>query len=375
MSRMADIPIASPLLGPEEHEAVERVLTSGRLAQGAEVAELERLFALAAGTRFAIAVSSGTAALHTALVGVGVGPGDEVVTTPFTFIASANAALMAGASVRFVDIDPDTFCIDPAAVDEAVGDGTRAIVAVDLYGRACDGPALEDLARRRGVALVEDAAQSIGAELEGRPCGSFGDAACFSLYATKNIISGEGGVVTTDSEELNSFARRFRQHGMRGPYDYMGLGWNYRLTDLAASIGVVQMSRLADLSAARQQRAALLNETLADLPGITPPAIPSKGTSVWHQYTIRVTAEAPLSRDELATALRADGVGAAVYYPLPLHLVDHLRDRRTPEGSLPHAEQAAREVLSLPVHPAVSLDDVARVGDAVRRAVTRLHRG
>ena len=372
---MADIPIATPLLGPEEHEAVQRVLTSGRLAQGTEVAELERLFARAAGTRFAVAVNSGTAALHTALAGVGVSRGDEVVTTPFTFIASANAALMAGASVRFVDIDPETFCIDPEAVEDALGEHTKAIVAVDLYGRACDGPALEALALRSSVALVEDAAQSIGAELEGRPCGSFGDAACFSLYATKNIISGEGGVVTTDSEELDTFARRFRQHGMRGPYDYTGLGWNYRLTDLAAAIGVVQMSRLAELSAARQARATVLNEALMDLPGITPPAEPTKGTSVWHQYTIRVTDDAPLSRDDLVSALRAEGVGAAVYYPMPLHLVDHLRDARTPEGSLPHAERAAREVLSLPVHPAVSLDDIVRVGAAVRRAVVKAAHG
>ncbi|HEX7071762.1 MAG TPA: DegT/DnrJ/EryC1/StrS family aminotransferase, partial [Rhodothermales bacterium] len=217
------IRVASPVIGDSEIAAVTRVLRTGLLAQGREVSELERRFAAVAGTASAVAVSSGTAALHTAIAALGIGPGDEVITTPFTFIATANAIKMCGAIVRFADIDPATFNLDPASVENRIGPNTKAIVAVGLYGQPYDADAIAAVARRSSLRVVEDAAQSVGATFNGRPSGSLGDVACFSLYATKNIMCGEGGVITTDDSEIDQRARLFRQHGMRGRYDYEGL--------------------------------------------------------------------------------------------------------------------------------------------------------
>lgn len=362
------IRIASPVIGDEEVEAATTVLRSGLLAQGREVAALETQFGRVAGTAHAVAVSSGTAALHTALVATGIGPGDQVITSPFTFIATANAVKMCGAGVRFADIDPVSFCLDAAAVEGSLTPATKAILAVGLYGQPYDWAGISAVARRHGLLVIEDAAQSVGATFDGRPSGSLGDVACFSLYATKNIMCGEGGVITTDDADIDRRARLLRQHGMRGRYDYEGLGYNYRLTDLAASVANAQLSRLGSIIARRQRNAATLSSLLAGIPGLVLPTVAPGRTHVWHQYTVRITDDCAITREQLSDALQHAQVDAFVYYPSTLHHVPHLADEAHPAGSLPKAERACREVLSLPVHASLTDADVAYVADAVRSA-------
>lgn len=364
---MRSIAISAPTVQPAEIDAVVEVLRSGRLTQGERVEQLESAFASVSGTSHAVAVSNGTAALHCALAALGIGVGDEVITTPFTFIATANAIRMVGATVRFVDIRKDDFTIDVDRVAEALTPATKAVIAVDLYGQTYAGEELERVAVEGAFRVVEDAAQAVGAaDPDGRPAGSLGDIATFSLYATKNVISGEGGMVTTDDLGLAEFVRRFRQHGMTGPYQYAGMGYNYRLTDLAAALAIGQVERVAEITRGRARNAAVLSDGLRDLEGIVLPDIRPGCRSAWHQYTIRVTSAASVTREQLARGLAERGIATGCYYPLPLHLVPHLVDPRHPAGSLPVAEQAAREVVSLPVHPQLSDEDLDRIVAAVR---------
>jgi perosamine synthetase len=344
------IGISKVELGEEEEALVLQVLRSGQLAQGPMVERLEAAFASAVGVGHA----------------VGVGPGDEVVTSPFTFAATLNAVLEAGASVRFADIRLDDFTLDPALVAEQLNDDTAALVPVHLYGQPADMPALVELIAERGVAVVEDAAQALGAEVDGRRVGSFG-IGCFSLYATKNVTTGEGGMVATDDDGVADTIRVLRNQGMRRRYQYERPGHNYRLTDLQAAVGIPQMARLHELTKRRQENAARLSQGLGDIPGLVTPAVQPGRTHVFHQYTVRVTEEARLSRDDLATALAARGIATGVYYPrLAFDHPCYRDDSRVHIGPVPNAERACREVLSLPVHPALTADDVDTVVAAAR---------
>ena len=234
------IPISKPYIGDAERQAVLEVLDSGMLAQGPKTALLEAKFAAVCGVKHAVATSNGTTALYLALLAHGIGPGDEVITTPFTFIASVNSIIFTGARPVFADIDPETFNISPARVESAITPRTRAIMPVHLFGLPCDMNALTDIARRHGLSLIEDAAQAVGADYHGRRVGSFGTG-CFSLYATKNVMSGEGGMITTDDEAIANQCRLLRSHGMARRYYHDMLGYNFRLTDLHAAIGVAQI--------------------------------------------------------------------------------------------------------------------------------------
>jgi perosamine synthetase len=359
------IPISAVTLGEDEERLVLRVLRSGQLAQGPMVAELERRFADIVGTRHVVAVSNGTIALVAALQALGVGPGDEVLTSPFTFVATLNAILEAGATARFADIGPD-FTLDPAAVADRLTGRTRVLMPVHLYGLPADMPALAELADRNGVLVVEDAAQAHGARVAGRDVGSFG-VGCFSFYATKNVTSGEGGAVSTDDDTLADRLRLLRNQGMRARYQYELPGHNYRMTDLQAAVALPQLDRLGTTTDARRRNAARLLDGLTGTPGLSLPAVPAGREHVWHQFTVRVTPEAALDRDTLSAGLAERGVGSGVYYPRLVHDYPcYAADPRVIVEPTPVAEAIAAEVLSLPVHPAVSDSDVDQVVAAVR---------
>jgi dTDP-4-amino-4,6-dideoxygalactose transaminase len=353
------IPISKPYIGDEEKRAVLAVLESGMLAQGPRVAELERRFAELCQVKHAIATSSGTTALHVALLAHEIGPGDEVITTPFTFIASVNAILFTGARAVLVDVDEETFNIDPALIEAAMTPRTKAIMPVHLYGYPCDMDPLLDLAERRGLAIIEDAAQAVGASYKGRMVGSFGTA-CFSLYATKNVMSGEGGIITTDDDAIAERARMIRSHGMKRRYYHDMLGYNFRLSDLHAAIGLAQMDRLATATAKRRENAAYLS---AHLRGVRVPVVKPEYGHVWHQYTIRVSSD----RDAAVQQLSEAGVGTGIFYPVPAHKQLHLQELGYGELSLPVAEQLSQEVISLPVHPLLSQADLEKIVYEVNR--------
>jgi len=353
--------IARPLVGDEEIQAVQQVLASGALVQGKRVAELEARFAEYIGVKHAVAVGNGTLALWVALLAHDVGPGHEVITSPFSFIASANAALYVGAKPVFVDIDPDTYTIDPEAVRAAITPRTRAIVPVHLYGGMADMDALMAIAQEHKLAIIEDACQAHGAALHGRRAGSFGTGG-FSFYPTKNMTTSEGGILTTDDDEVADKARLLRNHGQRERYLHESIGFNFRMTDLQGAIGCVQMNHLEEWT---ERRIANGNYLSTHLKGVRTPTVLPDSRHVYHQYTIRVPAE---RRPEIAQRLQALGVGTAIHYPRPIHQQPIYRKMGYTDR-LPIAEQAAREVLSLPVHPALSSPDLARIVDAVHTAL------
>ena len=350
------IPPARPLIGAEERAAVDRVLRSGMIAQGPEVAAFEDEFSAHFGLdRACVAVSSGTSGLHLGLLSSGVRRGDEVVVPSFTFAATANSVALAGATPVFADIDPDTFCLDPVAVEAAITPRTVGIMPVHLYGHPADMPALRSVAERHGLMLFEDAAQAHGASLAGTPVGTFGSFAMFSLYATKNMTSGEGGMVAVADSEIGRLMRLYRNQGMQQPYAHEVVGFNARMTDIHAAIGRVQLAKVDAWTRRRQANAAFLS---AHLEGVTPPPVAATAAHVYHQYTIRVTDD----RDGLATALREEyQIGSGLFYPTPSHRLAPFHV----DIDLPETTRAASECLSLPVHPSVTNDDLERIVVAV----------
>jgi len=360
------IHVAAPEIGDEEIKGVNDVLKSGMLAQGPKVAEFEANFAAYCGTTYAVAVNSGTAALHAALFVAGVGPGDEVITTPFSFIATINPILMVGATPVLVDIDPITFNIDPTKIEAAVTDKTKAIIPVHLYGQPCDWSEIKAIATKHKLLVIEDACQAVGATYDGVKVGNLGDLGCFSLYATKNIMCGEGGIVTTNNQGYAEALRSFRQHGMIAPYEYADLGYNYRMSDLHAAIAVEQLKKIDRFNEVRQRNARLLSAGLQSIKDLELPTIVNNRTHVFHQYTIRLRQTFPHSRLDFMTALRDKEVGSGIYYPNPLHAYPHIKALGYKLGDFPAAEQAASEVLSLPVHPKVSEADIRQIIRAVQ---------
>ncbi len=357
------IPISKVELGAAEEELVLQVLRSGQLAQGFMVERFERSFAPFAGTEHAVAASSGTTALVLAFRVLDLQPGDEIVTSPFTFAATVNAALEAGATVRFVDIRSDDFGLDASLLDAAVNERTRAIVPVHLYGQAANMPAIMAIAESNGIAVVEDACQAHGASIDGSSVGGIGLMGCFSFYATKNVTTGEGGMVTTNDGCLADRLRLLRAQGMRRRYEFEEPGYNYRLTELQAAIGIPQLERLHERTERRRRNATRLTNGLAGIPGLVTPVALLGRDHVYHQYTVRVTAESRMNRDELVSALEDHGIGCGVYYPRSLAHYDCYRQhpRVLTDERMPIAESMAREVMSLPVHPWLTSDDVDEV--------------
>ena len=357
------ISIAHPLLGVGEKEAVLRVIDSQQLAQSQQVAAFEQRFAEICQVREAVALSSGTAALHLALLAHDIGPGDEVITTPFSFAATANVILLVGATPVFVDIEPDTYALNPELVEAAITGRTKAILPVHLYGHPAQMKQLASIAEAHHLAMIEDACQAHAATIDSKPVGSFGTGA-FSFYATKNMTTGEGGMVTTNDPTIAERVRLLRNHGQQARYVHTMLGYNLRMTDIQAAIGLVQANKLAQLTQQRIANAAFLTEGLKEYVQ-TPLARPGY-SHVYHQYTIR----APADRDGWVARLRERGVGAAVHYPLAIHqqplYVEQVETFRIGSRGLAVAEAAAQQVLSLPVHPALSKEDLMTIVKEVR---------
>jgi dTDP-4-amino-4,6-dideoxygalactose transaminase len=328
------------------------------LAQGPRVAALEGAFMRMTGARHAIATSSGTTGLHLALLAHGIGPGDEVITSPFTFIASVNAILFTGAKPVFADIDESTFNIDPEWLEAGITPRTKAVMPVHLYGQPCDMDEISAIASKHGVVLLEDAAQAVGATYRGRHVGTFGTAV-FSLYATKNVMSGEGGMITTDDDHVADQARLLRNHGMRNRYEYEMLGYNFRLTDVLAAIGLAQLGRMEEATRRRRSNASYLS---AHLRGVRTPFEKEGREHVWHQYTIKLPSGA--DRQETIRRLGEDGIGTGVFYPLSAHRFPHVHEV-TGDVDLPVTDRVAASVLSLPVHPLLEQSDLERIVAAV----------
>ena len=363
------IPISVVKLDEEAERLAVEVIRSGILAQGPMVARLEREFADLVGVEHAVAVSNGTIALVAALQVLDLQPGDEVVTSPFTFVATLNAILEAGATARFADIREEDFCVDPEALESAIGPRTKVLMPVHLYGQPADMISIAPLASRHGLSLVEDTAQSLGATIDGRGAGSFG-LGTFSLYATKNLTTGEGGMITTNDGALADRLRVLRNQGMRQRYQYEVVGHNYRLTDLQAALGIPQLATYGGNVKRRKDNAARLSAGLADIPGLRLPTELPGRSHVWHQYTVLVTQDAPISRDELVARLTEQGVGCGIYYPKTVYDYECYRHHpRVVADPAPVTDRVVRQCVSLPVHHHLSDSDLDRVVEAVHKAV------
>ncbi len=358
------IPITRPDVGEAEAAAVAEVLASGIIAQGPRVAEFEERWAEYVGAPHAVALSNGTVALAAILAGLGIGPGDEVVTVSHTFNATVGTILAAGATPVFVDVEPDTYLIDAGRIEAVITTRTRAIMPVHLFGLVTDMDMIAAIADRHGVAIIEDAAQAHGATYRGRKAGSFGHA-MFSFYATKNLTTGEGGIVTTRDDRLADWLRVYRNQGMRERYRHEILGTNIRLTDIAAAIGLVQLAKLERNNERRRALARRYDSAFAGLPVATP-VTPVGREHVFHQYTIGVGSR----RDEIVAELHGAGIGAGIYYPIPVHRQAYVLERGI-NADLPVTDMLAATTLSLPVFPGLTDDDQDRVIEALRVALSR----
>lgn len=353
-------------LGGEERQAVDRVLASGKLAQGEVVAEFEKSFARFIGVKYACATVNGTVALELALLALGIGPGDEVITTPFSFIATANAILYTGARPVFVDIIEDTFNLNPELIAEKITSKTKAILPVHLYGLPAEMEKIMKIASRHNLEVVEDACQAHGAETGGKKVGSIGAAGCFSFYPTKNMTTGEGGIITTNSEEIYDQANLLRNHGSKVKYYHDILGYNFRMTDIGAAIGLEQLKKLSKFNLIRQKNASWLTKNLSNIPGLTAPFVGTKMKHVFHQYTIRITEEFGFSRDEVLQKLTEAGIGTAVFYPLPIN-EQKVYQKLGYKSDTSVAKKVSGQVISLPVQPALKLRDLEYIVKVIKK--------
>ncbi|AKG91237.1 putative pyridoxal phosphate-dependent protein [Geoglobus ahangari] len=357
------IPIAKPVIGEEEIAKVVEVLRSGMIVQGDRVAEFEEKFSSYSGSKYGIAVSNGTAALDIALKAAGIGEGDEVITTPFTFIATSNAILFQRARPVFADIEEDTYNINPDDVVEKITPKTRAIVGVHIFGHPFDVKAILEICEDHNLILIEDSAQAHGAEYRGRRVGSFG-VGCFSFYATKNMTTSEGGMITCNDDEIAERCRLFRSHGEIRKYEHILLGHNMRMTNIQAALGLVQLEKLDWMNERRRENAEFYRKNIK-VEGLRKPVEKRYAKHVYHQYVLLVEEDFPMTRDEFSRYLSENGVGNAVHYPKPVYLQPLYRELGYGKGLCPTAEYVAEKVISIPVHPLLSEEELERVAEVV----------
>lgn len=353
---MRNIPIAKPLIDRKDIRAVVKVLKSGGLAQGPKVAEFENSFSMLMDGRECVAVNSGTSALHLALLSLGIGEGDEVIVPSFTFAATANSVALTGAKPVFVDIDAKTFNLDPVLIESAITAKTKAIQVVHLYGLPADMPSIVAIAKKYNLFIVEDAAQAHLASIHGQRVGTFGDAAAFSFYPTKNMTSGEGGMIVLSKPDQAKTCRLLRNQGMAQRYQNELVGFNLRMTDIHAAIGITQLAKLQKWTQLRQENALILNEKIHQ---VITPSIPDGYSHVFHQYTVRVRE----NRDIFSKMLTESGIGNSVYYPTQVHKLPSFNLNL----ELPQTASATEQVLSLPIHPSLTKRDLIRIADSVNK--------
>ncbi|MDI3508698.1 MAG: hypothetical protein PWP48_1956 [Clostridiales bacterium] len=350
----------------EVDAAIEGVLESGQFIIGSQVKALEHDIASYVGVPYAIGVGNGTDALVIALRACGIGPGDEVITSPFTFFASAESISAVGAKPVFVDIDPDTFNIDASKIEQTITPRTRAIIPVHLFGQTADMDAIMDIARKHDLMVIEDACQAMGAEYKGKKAGSFGHAACFSFFPTKNLGTyGDGGMIVTSEADIDKKARMLRAHGSTRKYYHEMIGYNSRLDELHAAILNVKFKYLDQWNDMRRHNAKIYDGLLKDT-GVTVPYTAPYAKHIYHQYVIQCD-----DRDGLAAALKAKGVATGVYYPLPLHLQDAYKDLGYKRGDMPYAEAACDRVLAMPMYPELERHQIEYVADAIRELIRK----
>lgn len=357
---MRNIPVAHPQIGRAERRAVSKVLKSGLLAQGPMVAKFESDFSKFVGGRECVAVNSGTSALHVALLSLGIGPGDEVIVPSFTFAATANSVALTGAKPVFIDINPRTFNIDPSLIEPAITKRTKAIQVVHLYGLAADMNQILTIAAKHGLLVIEDAAQAHLAEISGQKVGTFGDAAAFSFYPTKNMTSGEGGMIVLKNSSAARRSRLLRNQGMEKRYQNELVGFNLRMTDIHAAIGIEQLKKIEKRTDARIKNANFMN---ARLPANIIPFTPQGSKHVFHQYTVRLAS----NRNAISTRLLELGIGNSVYYPTQVHKLPPFQSNL----KLLQTQLATEQVLSLPVHPSLSKRDLIRITDGLLRLMEK----
>ncbi|MEM3577227.1 MAG: DegT/DnrJ/EryC1/StrS family aminotransferase [Candidatus Bathyarchaeia archaeon] len=363
------IPINSPQIGKEEIEAVIKVLESGILTHGLGagpiVSRFEKAYADFVKAKHAIAVNSGTAALHLAVAAAGVKPGDEVIVPSFTFVATAEVIAASGAKPVFVDIDPETYNISAEEIEKTITKKTKAIVPVDLYGLPADMKPIREIADKHGLKIIEDAAQAHGAAYMGKPPGTFADIACWSFYASKNMTTGEGGMITTNDDELANKIRSMRSHGEVEKYMSVMLGYNYRMPEIEAAIGCVQLKRLPEFLEKRRKNAEKLAEKLENADCLQLPKEPKRYRHSWYLFTVRWKDSKRAERDKLVAELKHEGIGAEVYYSNPIHMMPFYK--KFMRRKLPQTEKASEQVFSLPVHPGVTAEQLDFIGETVLR--------
>ena len=359
---MQQIHIASPIIGDEEINSVVDVLKSGNLAQGKKVKEFEQKYSDYCDVKYSVAGNSGTAALHAALSSMGVGKGDEVIVPAFSFIATASAVSMCGATPVFADIDPNYFTIDPANVEKLITDSTKAIIGVHLFGQPFDVDKISNFE----IPVIEDAAQAHGSMYHGKMVGGFGKAGCFSFYATKNMTTGEGGIVTTNDEKYSEIIRKFINHGQSEKYLHTSIGYNYRMTDIAASLGIEQLKKL-DLFNARRICNANYYDNYLKVCGIVLPVRRAYCKHVFHQYAIRITDDCPLTRNEIMAKLKIDyGIDTAIHYPIPINKQPIYKNMKS---SCPVSEKICNEILSIPIHPSLTTGDLNYICNSINEVI------
>jgi perosamine synthetase len=367
---METIPINKPLLDEEEVKAVAKVLRSGVLTgrtSASTVGRFEKEFAKYVKTKYAFAVNTGTAALHLSLLASKVGRGSEVIVPSFTFVATAETVVLTGAKPVFVDIKADTYNIDPQKIMKAVTEKTRAIMPVDLFGLPADMKPIREIAEKRGLIIVEDAAQAHGAQYARKPAGSFADLACWSFYASKNMTTGEGGMITTNSDGYADILPFMRSHGEREEYVSSTIGHNFRMPEMEAAVGLAQLSKLPNFLRLRRRNAERLAAKLKDVRELQLPTVPEGCKPSWYLFTVRLKNADRKKRDRVVNKLKTLGIGAAVYYPSPIHLMPFYR--KFGKHRLPNTEKAAKQVFSLPVHPAVTTAQIDYIAASLKKLI------